>query len=109
MELHSESRPFVCQRCDAGFKAQTQLDTHMKLHQLAPLSSTTPVLCPTPMPSSDHDYNPDTEIHKILRKNHELDKGFNTLKRQKTNLEKRLYNTRYVVHTDMLGVPTSFR
>ena len=27
---HAQARPFVCRRCDAGFTAHHQLDSHMK-------------------------------------------------------------------------------
>ena len=28
----TQARPFVCPRCDAGFRDQHQLDAHMKFH-----------------------------------------------------------------------------
>ena len=31
--LLSHTRPFVCQRCDAGFMSQQQLEAHMAMHQ----------------------------------------------------------------------------
>ena len=112
MELHSQSRPFVCHQCDAGFKAQGQLDAHMKLHLLAPSSFTTnkptTLVCPTAMPSSDHQYEPETELHKILRKNHQLEQESKLIKRRNLYLEKQKVNYRYVVEIHTTKCPNKF-